>query len=212
MTVRGDVAREQTWPARPPQRMGPSPRSFAADAHGCIMVRPRAGRPHTSSRRDDDQRPAMASSPPIVTHPTKAGPHGRASDQGGAAMTSAWHGQPHTSLSPTSRRPRSHPCARRTATAPGGAAGRSRPEVLTADIRASSERHLAGRLTTTRIKGRGGTIGPCSYAYSGYYDWCERRLPPARGDHGRRPPPLDGRGEGLDRGREPRPGEDRLGG
>src|SRR4051794_35840498 len=71
MTVRGDVAREQTWLARPPQRMGPSPRSFAADAHGCIMVRPRAGRPHTSSRRDDDQRPAMASSPPTVTRPTE---------------------------------------------------------------------------------------------------------------------------------------------
>src|SRR3954454_9594391 len=53
MTVRGDGAREQTRPAKPPQRMGPSPRSFAADAHGCIMVRPQAGRPHTSSRRDD---------------------------------------------------------------------------------------------------------------------------------------------------------------
>src|SRR3954469_21302556 len=64
------------------------------------------------------------------------------------------------------------------------------------------------------MKGRGGTIGPCSYAYSWYYDWYERRrLPPARGDHRRRPaPPLDRRGEGLDRGREPRPGEHRLGG
>src|SRR3954462_5385617 len=97
---------------------------------------------------------------------------------------------------------------------PRGAAGRSRPKVLTADIRASSERHLAGRLTTTRIKGRGGTVRPCSYAYSWYYDQYERRrLPPARGDHGRRPaPPLDRRGEGLDRGREPRPGHDHLGG
>ena len=53
----GTMTRDQTWPAKPPQRMGPSPRSFAADAHGCIMVRPRAGRPHTSLRRDD-QRPA----------------------------------------------------------------------------------------------------------------------------------------------------------
>ena len=34
------------------------------------------------------------------------------------------------------------------------------------------------------MKGRGGTIGPCSYAYSWYYDWYERRrLPPPRGDH-----------------------------
>src|SRR3954453_4422964 len=64
------------------------------------------------------------------------------------------------------------------------------------------------------MKGRGGTIGPCSYAYSWYYDQYERRrLPPARGDHGRRPAPaLDRRGEGLDRGREPRPGEHGLGG
>src|SRR3954453_8938867 len=64
------------------------------------------------------------------------------------------------------------------------------------------------------MKGRGGTIGPCSYAYSWYYDWYERRrLPPARGDHRRRPsPPVDRRGGGLDRGREPRPGEHRLGG
>src|SRR3954453_2778665 len=64
------------------------------------------------------------------------------------------------------------------------------------------------------MKGRGGTIGPCSYAYSWYYDQYERRrLPPARGDHRRRPaPPLDRRGEGLDRGREPRSGDERLGG
>src|SRR5437764_3246180 len=37
--------------------------------------------------------------------------------------------------------------------------------------------------------------------------------PPGRGDHRRRPaPPLDRRGEGVDRGREPRPGHDHLGG
>src|SRR3954470_17111209 len=97
---------------------------------------------------------------------------------------------------------------------PRGAAGRLRPKVLTADIRASSERHLAGRLTTTRIEGRGGTVRPCSHAYSWYYDQYERRrLPPARGDHRRRSAtPLDRRGEGLDRGREPRPGDDGLGG
>src|SRR4051812_49619576 len=56
--------------------------------------------------------------------------------------------------------------------------------------------------------------GRYTYAYSWYYDQYERRrLPPARGDHGRRPAaPLDRRGEGLDRGREPRPGHDHLGG
>src|SRR3954453_18939266 len=47
---------------------------------------------------------------------------------------------------------------------PRGAAGRSRPEVLTADIRASPEGHLAGRLTTTRRRGprrevRGNRVG-----------------------------------------------------
>src|SRR4051794_7873217 len=65
-----------------------------------------------------------------------------------------------------------------------------------------------------RMKGRGGTIGPCSYRYSWCYDQYERRrLPSARGDHRGRPAaPLDRRGEGLDRGREPRPGEHGLGG
>src|SRR3954447_6040003 len=64
------------------------------------------------------------------------------------------------------------------------------------------------------MKGRGGTVRPYSYAYSWYYDQYERRrLPPARGDHRRRPAaPLGRRGEGADRGREPRSGDDRLGG
>ena len=66
---------------------GPVARSFAADAHGCIMVWPQVGRPHTSLRRDD-RRPARASSPPIVTHPTKTRPCNRASSQGGVVMTS----------------------------------------------------------------------------------------------------------------------------
>src|SRR3954471_23060389 len=64
------------------------------------------------------------------------------------------------------------------------------------------------------MKGRGSTNRPCSYAYYWHYDWYERRrLPSARGDHRRRPTPaLDRGGEGLDRGREPRPGEHGLGG
>src|SRR3954454_9428978 len=45
-------------------RMGPPPRSFAADAHDCIMVRPPLDRPNTRLWRDD-LRP-MASSPLIV--------------------------------------------------------------------------------------------------------------------------------------------------
>src|SRR4051794_5459027 len=62
--------------------------------------------------------------------------------------------------------------------------------------------------------GRGGTARPGSYAYSWSYDQYQgRRVPPDRGDHRRRPAPaLVGRGQGPDRGREPGPGDDRLGG
>src|SRR5690349_18376425 len=66
----------------------------------------------------------------------------------------------------------------------------------------------------TSKNARVGTIGPRSYANTQCYDQYEpRRLPPDRGDHRGRPTPaLDRRGEGLDRGREPRPGEHGLGG
>jgi hypothetical protein len=37
----------------PTERMGPPPRSFAADAHDCIMVRIRTDLPNTSVRRED---------------------------------------------------------------------------------------------------------------------------------------------------------------
>ena len=33
------VTRIPPWPSKPFLRMGPPPRSFAADAHDCIMVR-----------------------------------------------------------------------------------------------------------------------------------------------------------------------------
>ena len=49
---------------KPPTRMGPPPWSFAADAHGCIVVRIQRDRPNTSLWRDDP-RPT-ASSPQIV--------------------------------------------------------------------------------------------------------------------------------------------------
>src|SRR5271157_1644476 len=48
-------------------RLGPPSRSFAADAHGCIMVPIPMDRPNTRLRRDDP-RP-MAGSPPIVPCP-----------------------------------------------------------------------------------------------------------------------------------------------
>src|SRR5216684_7046108 len=51
--------------------MGPPPRSLAADAHGCIMVRMSRGRPSTShptpnTRLWRDRRHPMAGSPQIV--------------------------------------------------------------------------------------------------------------------------------------------------
>ena len=47
----------------PTKRMGPAARSFAADAHDCIMVRIQTDLPHTSVRREDAP---MASSPRMI--------------------------------------------------------------------------------------------------------------------------------------------------
>src|SRR5205809_449101 len=52
----------------PGSRMGPPPRSFAADAHDCIMVRSLSmDLPNTSLRRDDP-RPKAGS--PLIVIPT----------------------------------------------------------------------------------------------------------------------------------------------
>src|SRR4051794_8823699 len=64
MTIRGGSHPKPTMVLTPFLRMGPPPRSFAADAHDCIMVRPPLDRPNTRLWRDDP-RP-MASSPLIV--------------------------------------------------------------------------------------------------------------------------------------------------
>jgi hypothetical protein len=39
LTIRGGGNRHVTWHTMPTERMGPAARSFAADAHDCIMVR-----------------------------------------------------------------------------------------------------------------------------------------------------------------------------
>ena len=39
MTIRGDGHPKQAMVLTPVSRMGPPPRSFAVDAHDCIMVR-----------------------------------------------------------------------------------------------------------------------------------------------------------------------------
>src|SRR3954465_7488868 len=61
MTIRGGGHPKPTMVLTPFLRMGPPPRSFAADAHDCIMVRPPLDLPNTRVWRDDP-RP-MASSP-----------------------------------------------------------------------------------------------------------------------------------------------------
>jgi hypothetical protein len=52
MTVRGGGDPSASMAAEPWCRMGLPPRSFAADAHGCIMVRVSRDPPNTSSRRE----------------------------------------------------------------------------------------------------------------------------------------------------------------
>src|SRR4051794_589531 len=64
MTIRGGGHPKEAMVLTPFSRMGPPPRSFAADAHDCIMVRDPLDRPNTRVWRDDP-RP-MASSPLIV--------------------------------------------------------------------------------------------------------------------------------------------------
>src|SRR5215217_9434145 len=64
MTIRGGGHPKPTMVLTPFLRMGPPPRSFAADAHDCIMVRPPLDLPNTRLWRDDP-RP-LASSPLIV--------------------------------------------------------------------------------------------------------------------------------------------------
>src|SRR3954463_12526461 len=70
MTIRGGGHPKPTMVLTPFLRMGPPPRSFAADAHDCIMVRPLRtcriqGCGAMIRARWDDPRP-LASSPLIV--------------------------------------------------------------------------------------------------------------------------------------------------
>src|SRR3954471_23348088 len=64
MTIRGGGHPKPTMVLTPFLRMGPPPRSFAADAHDCIMVRPPLDLPNTRLWRGDPC--PMASSPLIV--------------------------------------------------------------------------------------------------------------------------------------------------
>src|SRR5215472_872078 len=68
MTIRGGGNPKQAMVLTPVSRMGPPPRSFAADAHGCIMVRFVMDLPDTRLRREflvpDSELPSDASSRP----------------------------------------------------------------------------------------------------------------------------------------------------
>ena len=72
--------------------MGPPPRSFAADAHDCIMVRPPVDQPNTRVWRDDP-RP-MASSPLIVDgfRPTHVSSDVRTASDAGKRAQPSQHG------------------------------------------------------------------------------------------------------------------------
>ena len=50
--IRGGGAPNKGLALEPLFRLDPPPRSFAADAHGCIMVRVSRDPPNTSSRRE----------------------------------------------------------------------------------------------------------------------------------------------------------------
>src|SRR4029077_18966326 len=69
---------------KPTKRMGPAARSFAADAHDCIMVRIQTDLPHTSVRRENapmassprmimTQTPELRNEKPIAVHRPSAG-------------------------------------------------------------------------------------------------------------------------------------------
>src|SRR5262245_61441095 len=68
MTVRGGGHPRAHMAVKPRRRMGPPPRSFAADAHDCIMVRLSLSRPDTSMRRDSSSH-CKRRAPLVNRHP-----------------------------------------------------------------------------------------------------------------------------------------------
>jgi hypothetical protein len=69
MTVRGGGNPRAHMAVKPRGRMGPPPRSFAADAHDCIMVQALMSRPDTSMRRDSSSR-CKGALPSLIVSPT----------------------------------------------------------------------------------------------------------------------------------------------
>src|ERR671929_1563056 len=85
MMIRGGGAPRRSLAFKPWCRMDPPLRTFAADAHGCIMVRTHMGLPNTSLWCDD--RHPVASSPRILAHQTAARlPWARLRDRTGCAI------------------------------------------------------------------------------------------------------------------------------
>ena len=92
LTIRGGGHPKQGMVSTPLSRMGPPPRSFAADAHDCIMVRPPGDQPNTRVWRDDP-RP-IASSPLIVDgfRPTHLSSDVRTASDDGKRAQPSQHG------------------------------------------------------------------------------------------------------------------------
>src|SRR3712207_2402876 len=73
--------------AEPRCGMGPPPRSFAADAHGCIMVR--VSHAHRIQARGATTGTAMASSPPTVPRHAEWATHDQDVSQDGVVAMSS---------------------------------------------------------------------------------------------------------------------------
>src|SRR4051795_4755620 len=116
MTIRGGGRPKPTMVLTPFLRMGPPPRSFAADAHDCIMVRPPLDLPNTRLWRDDP-RP-MASSPLIVDARLSPSNCARVSGQGPMMARARQRGYSVGATEPTGR-----PCRQRTLRCSQGSQG-----------------------------------------------------------------------------------------
>ena len=151
MTIRGGGVPDTTMASMPSNRMGPPPRSFAADAHDCIMVRIQMDLPNTSLRRETSR--AMAGSPRFVLDRLLRQQRGLAARHGVGAPDLAEVGAVLAPVNIAARRLRRWPsanvdrrCARRSLVFRPGRRNGSQPnqETVAAEIAAWGEPGLEG--------------------------------------------------------------------
>src|ERR1700746_3096143 len=106
MTIRGGGHPKQATVLKPVSRMGPPPRSFAADAHDCIMVR--SLRTYRIQGCGSDDPAPDGKAPPLIIVPTTTSVCRRARGCQGAAWK-RWSVWPRAERRPTL----TAPCARR---------------------------------------------------------------------------------------------------